>query len=230
MKMFDPPKPPESTRPVWPPQDWTLATMLASAHRLRPDPPSVDDIIARPRGDHDGQAAPIAVPDIGLLKPAAVLVGLIDRPRGATLLLTQRAAGLRMHAGQIAFPGGRMDASDVTPLHTALREANEEIGLDPALVTPLGYLDTYLTGTGYRVTPVVAQVTPEFVLTLNSDEVDEVFEVPLQHVLDPDMHRREGREWKGIWRSYYAISYEERYIWGATAGIIRHLYERLAQD
>jgi 8-oxo-dGTP pyrophosphatase MutT (NUDIX family) len=214
----------------WPPQDWTLANVLPRAHRLRIEPPNLDDVIARPRGDHDGQETLLPLPDIRLLKPAAVLVGLVDRPQGATLLLTKRAAAMPMHAGQIAFPGGRMDADDASPLDAALREAQEEIGLDPALVAPLGYLDTYLTGTGYRVTPVVVQISPGFVLALNPDEVDEVFEVPLRHALDPTMHRREGREWKGIWRSYYAISFEERYIWGATAGIIRHLYERLAQE
>jgi 8-oxo-dGTP pyrophosphatase MutT (NUDIX family) len=209
---------------------WALADVMARTSRLRANPPSLNDIIARPRGDHDGQETPIVLPDIGLLKPAAVLVGIVDRPQGAMLILTQRAAAMRMHAGQIAFPGGRMDANEISPLETALREAEEEIGLDPALVNPLGYLDTYLTGTGYRVSPVVAQIAPDFALKLNPNEVDEVFEIPLRHALDPAMHRREGREWKGIWRSYYAISFEQRYIWGATAGIIRHLYERLVHE
>jgi 8-oxo-dGTP pyrophosphatase MutT (NUDIX family) len=215
---------------AWPPERWTVNAIAERAPLLRSVPPSLEDVILRPRGDHDGQETPVPVPNIALLKPAAVLVGLIDRPQGATLLLTQRATALRMHSGQVAFPGGRMDETDGTPLETALREAHEEIGLERQHVTPIGYLDAYLTGTGYRVTPVVARITPDFVLNLNPEEVDEVFEVPLSHVLDPAMHRREGREWKGIWRSYYAISFEERYIWGATAGIIRHLFERLAKN
>jgi 8-oxo-dGTP pyrophosphatase MutT (NUDIX family) len=158
-----------------------------------------------------------------------VLVPVMARQGGATLLLTQRAAGLRRHAAQVAFPGGRLDPGE-TALEAALREAEEEIGLSSRFVRPLGYLDAYLTGTGYRIVPVVAEVEPDAALTLNPDEVDEVFETPLAFLADPANLRREGREWNGIWRSYYAFAYEERYIWGATAGIIKNLQDRLSPE
>jgi 8-oxo-dGTP pyrophosphatase MutT (NUDIX family) len=152
---------------------------------------------------------------------------VINRPDGATVLLTTRAAALRDHSGQIAFPGGKIDEGDASPVATALREAEEEIGLARAHVTPLGFLDAYLTGTGYRIVPVVAAVDPAFVLAINHGEVDEVFETPLDFLMNPANHRRHGREWKGVYRSYYAMPYGERYIWGATAGILRNLHDRL---
>ncbi len=199
---------------------------------LRQDVPPFGDIIHRPRSDFDLQnqdASPelFELPDEMLLKPAAVLVPVILRPDGATVLFTQRAAALRSHSGQISFPGGRIDETDASPLHAALRETEEEIGLNRARITPLGFLDAYLTGTGYRIVPVVAIIAQPFELMLNPGEVDEVFEAPLAFLMNAANHRRDGREWKGKYRSYYAIAYGERYIWGATAGILRNLHDRL---
>lgn len=196
--------------------------------RLRPDPPRLGDVIARPRGDHEGQEHPVPIPDEKRAIPAAVLIGVVPRPEGPTVLLTQRAATLRSHSAQVAFPGGRVDAVDGSPVVTALRETEEEIGLSRERISTLGFLDAYLTGTGYRIVPVVALVEPPFSLTLNPSEVDAAFETPLSFLLDPANHRREGREWKGHFRTYYAMPFGDRYIWGATAGIIRNLYERLA--
>jgi 8-oxo-dGTP pyrophosphatase MutT (NUDIX family) len=197
--------------------------------RLRSEPPGIGELIARPKGDHDHQEHPFEPVAEERAKAAAVLVPVMVRPGGATLLLTQRAAGLRRHAAQVAFPGGRLDPGE-TALEAALREAEEEIGLARRFVRPLGFLDAYLTGTGYRIVPVVAEVEAGAPLTLNPDEVEEVFETPLAFLADPANLRREGREWNGIWRSYYAFAYEERYIWGATAGIIKNLQDRLATE
>ena len=196
--------------------------------RLRAEPPALGDVIARPRGDHDHQPQPIKAPDETAAVPAAVLIGIVPRPEGPTVLLTQRAASLRSHSAQVAFPGGRVDAVDGSPVVTALREAEEEIGLPRERVRTLGFLDAYLTGTGYRIVPVVALLEPPFTLTLNAHEVDDAFETPLSFLLDPANHRREGREWKGLYRTYYAMPFGDRYIWGATAGMIRNLYERLS--
>lgn len=190
--------------------------------------PRLGDTIQRPRSDFDLQTGPVELPDEMTLKPAAVLVPVIRRAAGASVLFTQRSAALRKHSGQISFPGGRIDTDDASPLAAALREAEEEIGLPRNLVKPLGYLDAYLTGTGYRIIPVVAVIDSEFSLVLNPGEVEEAFEVPLDYLLDPANHRRDGREWNGRYRSYYAISYGERYIWGATAGIVRNLHDRLS--
>ncbi len=177
-------------------------------------------------GDHvlNGMRPDSAFMDGAL--PAAVLVPVVARPAGVTLLLTKRADALRQHSGQIAFPGGKIDPGE-TPLQAALREADEEIGLRPLHVTPLGVLDPYLSSTGFRITPVVAMVRTDFALALNPGEVDEAFEVPLSFLLDAANYRVESREWKGKARSYYAIPYGERYIWGVTAGIIRRFYERV---
>jgi 8-oxo-dGTP pyrophosphatase MutT (NUDIX family) len=203
-----------------------FATLAAA--RLRREPPAPGDLIGRPRGDHDLQPAPVVVPDEAAAVPAAVLIAVVPRADGPTVILTQRAAALRRHSAQIAFPGGRVDAVDGSPVVAALRETEEEIGLARRHVRVLGFLDAYLTGTGYRITPVVGLVEPPFTLTINHHEVDEAFETPLAFLLDPANHRREGRQWQGTFRTYYAIPFEDRYIWGATAGMIRNLYERLA--
>jgi 8-oxo-dGTP pyrophosphatase MutT (NUDIX family) len=196
--------------------------------RLRQQPPGIGDVIARPRGDHEHQPEPMAAPDEARAIPSAVLIPVVPRPGGPTVILTQRAAALRSHSAQVAFPGGRVDAVDGSPLVTALRETEEEIGLAREHIRTLGFLDAYLTGTGYRIVPVVGLVEPPFTLTLNRNEVDEAFETPLAFLLDPANHKREGREWKGRYRTYYAMPFGDRYIWGATAGMIRNLYERLA--
>jgi 8-oxo-dGTP pyrophosphatase MutT (NUDIX family) len=159
-------------------------------------------------------------------RPAAVLLPIIDRPGGLSVLLTLRASDLRAHSGQVAFPGGKIDA-DEAPRDAALREAYEEIGLEDRFVEPLGWLDPYLTGTGFRVAPLVALVEASFALKVNKLEVDEVFETPFAFLMDAANHHLEEREWQGRRRKYYAMPHEGRYIWGATAGILRNLYEKL---
>ncbi|MET0723758.1 MAG: CoA pyrophosphatase [Tardiphaga sp.] len=160
------------------------------------------------------------------IRPAAVLIAVIEHDR-PTVLLTQRAAHLNDHAGQIAFPGGKIDATDLSPLDAALREAEEEVGLDRSFVEPIGYLDLYGTGFGFRILPTVARVRPGFELRINESEVESAFEVPLAFLMDPANHQLHSKEFRGIERSYYAMPFAERYIWGATAGILRVLYERI---
>lgn len=161
------------------------------------------------------------------VKAAAVLVPVVAHRTEATVLLTQRVETLRAHSGQIAFPGGRIDPGDASPAAAALREAAEEIGLEGAHVDPIGYLDPYVIGTGYLVIPTVAVVTPPVRLILNPDEVADAFEVPLPFLMTAGNHRREAREIGGALRSFYAMPYGGRNIWGATAGMLRNLYERL---
>jgi len=160
------------------------------------------------------------------VRPAAVLIPVVDHPQ-PTVLLTQRSAHLNDHAGQIAFPGGKIDATDASPLDTALREAEEEIGLSRDFVEPIGYLDLYGTSFGFRILPTVARVRPGFKLRINKSEVDDAFEVPLAFLMDPANHQMHSREFRGMERLYYAMPFAEHYIWGATAGILRVLYERI---
>lgn len=159
-------------------------------------------------------------------RPAAVLVPIVAH-EAPTVLLTQRSKHLSTHAGQVAFPGGRIDPGDVSPLAAALREADEEVGLPARYATPLGYLDSYLSGTGFRIVPVVALIEPGFSLKINEAEVDEAFEVPLSFLMTRENHARHSGVWKGVERHFYAMPFEQRNIWGATAGIIRSLYEKL---
>ena len=161
------------------------------------------------------------------LTPAAVLFPIVQRAGGQTVLLTQRTAHLRDHAGQISFPGGRIEAGDPSPVHAALRETEEEVGLAREHVEILGFLPEYHTGTGFRVTPVVALVTPPFVLVPDPFEVAEVFEVPLAFLLDPANHQRHSLYYRGALRHFFAMPYQNYFIWGATAGMIRSLSERL---
>jgi 8-oxo-dGTP pyrophosphatase MutT (NUDIX family) len=160
------------------------------------------------------------------IRPAAVLIAVVDRPE-PTVLLTQRSAHLNDHAGQISFPGGKIDPADVSPLDAALREAHEEVGLEREFIDPVGYLDLYGTAFGFRILPTVARVRPGFTMRVSAAEVDDVFEVPLAFLMNPANHQIHAKEFRGIERSYYAMPYEERYIWGATAGILRVLYERI---
>ena len=161
------------------------------------------------------------------LTPAAVLFPIVQRDDGPTVLLTQRTAHLKDHGGQISFPGGRVETEDQTPVHTALRETEEEIGLAREHVEVLGFLPEYRTGTGFRVTPVVALVTPPFDLALDPFEVAEAFEVPLAFLLDPANHKRHSLHYRGALRHFFAMPYGDYFIWGATAGMIRSLTERL---
>jgi 8-oxo-dGTP pyrophosphatase MutT (NUDIX family) len=161
------------------------------------------------------------------LTPAAVLFPIVERDNGHTVLLTQRTAHLRDHAGQVSFPGGRVEADDPSPVHTALRETEEEIGLPREQVEVLGFLPEYRTGTGFRVTPVVALVRPPFSLVLDPFEVAEAFEVPLSFLLDPANHKRHSLHYRGALRHFFAMPYGDYFIWGATAGMIRSLCDRL---
>jgi 8-oxo-dGTP pyrophosphatase MutT (NUDIX family) len=196
--------------------------------RLTLEVPSALSDLSAParRGDLDLDPAAWERAGVVASRPAAVLVAVVDRPM-PSVILTVRTADLPSHAGQIAFPGGKIDPHDESPLGAALRESEEEIGLAPALVEPLGYLDLYLTFSGFRILPTVARVAPGYALDLNTSEVSEAFEVPLAFLMGPQNHQRHSRDWKGITRHYYAIPYEDRYIWGVTAGILRNLYERI---
>jgi 8-oxo-dGTP pyrophosphatase MutT (NUDIX family) len=163
---------------------------------------------------------------------ASVLVPIVAHPQGLTVLFTQRTTHLKAHAGQVSFPGGRAEPGDASPEFTALRESEEEIGLPPQRVEILARLTDYHTRTGYRVTPIVGLLTPPLELVPDPREVAEVFEVPLSFLLDPRNHRRQTREFKGQTVGFYEIPYSsdkgERYIWGATAGMLVNLYRHLA--
>ena len=193
---------------------------------LEVPPALTDPTAAGARGDLDLNPDLWQRAGVKATKPAAVLVPVIDRSE-PTVLLTLRTAELASHAGQVAFPGGKIDPGDQSPAAAALREAKEETGLAPSLVEPIGYLDLYLTFSGFRILPTVARVMPDFTLVLNPREVTETFEVPLAFLMMPENHQRKTRDWNGIAREYYAIAFENRYIWGITAGILRNLYERV---
>ncbi|MEG9861022.1 MAG: CoA pyrophosphatase [Parvularculales bacterium] len=165
--------------------------------------------------DHDG------------LIPAAVLVPVVERPAGPVVLLTRRAETLPQHSGQIAFPGGKINGIEETPTNAALRETKEEIGLDRSFIEVAGFLDMHTVGSGFSITPVVGFVRSGFTLCLDAGEVDEVFEVPLSFLMNPSNHQHHKVERNGVRRCFYAIPYEDYNIWGATAGILRNLYERV---
>jgi 8-oxo-dGTP pyrophosphatase MutT (NUDIX family) len=191
-------------------------------------PPALNDLTAEAkRGDLDLDPVMWERAGVKATRPAAVLIPVIDRP-DPTVLLTLRTE-LPSHPGQIAFPGGKIEPHDATPADAALREADEEIGLERALIEPIGYLDLYLTFSGFRILPTVARVARDYALSLNADEVADAFEVPLAFLMEPANHQRKTRDWKGIERAYYAMPFGERYIWGVTAGILRNLYERIYQ-
>lgn len=198
-----------------------------AARALRPEPPGFLEPHINPRGDHELELDGRPYRPPVLPRPAAVLVPVVMYPDEPAVLLTERASSLRDHSGQIAFPGGKMDEADSSPLETALREAEEEIGLERCHVRALGYLDAYLSSSNYLVVPVVALIAPAMTLTINEFEVAETFEVPLGFLMDEGNHELHAREWKGRIRQYYAIPYHQRYIWGVTAGILRNMYERL---
>jgi 8-oxo-dGTP pyrophosphatase MutT (NUDIX family) len=191
-------------------------------------PPALTDLTLTdfPRGDLDRDPAVWDEAGVKATRAAAVLVPVVDHAEPG-VLLTLRTSDLPSHGGQVAFPGGKIDAADASPLAAALREADEEIGLGPELIEPIGYLDLYLTFTGFRILPVVARVIPNYELTINASEVADAFEVPLAFVMDEANHARKSRDWKGVTRHYYEMPFGERYIWGVTAGILRNLYEKI---
>jgi 8-oxo-dGTP pyrophosphatase MutT (NUDIX family) len=178
------------------------------------------------RGDLDLDPALWERAGVSATRPAAVLVPVIDRPE-PMVLLTLRTAELASHAGQVAFPGGKIDPQDESPLAAALRETEEEIGIERGLIEPIGYLDLYLTFSGFRILPALARVSPDYRLALNPREVSEAFEVPLAFLMDEANHQRLTREARGVTRPYFAMAFEQRNIWGVTAGIVRNLYERI---
>jgi len=184
--------------------------------------------LARPAGAASLYADDGAEREAAAVTPAAVLVPIIARPEGFSVLFTRRTEQLKSHSGQISFPGGRAEPGDPSPRHTALREAQEEIGLAPARVEVLGQLADYNTRTGFRVTPVIGLIQPPLELAPDAREVDEVFEVPLAFLLDPANHRRESRQIGARMASYYVIEHQGRTIWGATAGMLVNLYRQLA--
>lgn len=202
----------------------------AARHGLLPAPsPAIFD----PRsglalGPSDWDLNPELKDDLAAMappRPAAVLVPIVLREE-LTVLLTERSRDMPSHPGQISFPGGKMEAGE-SALDCALREAREEIGLVRECVEPLGYLDSYRTGTGFQISPLVALVRPGFDLVLDPREVSEVFEVPLRFLMDAANHLKQSREWRGRQRSFYAMPYEGRYIWGATAGMLKNMHTRL---
>jgi 8-oxo-dGTP pyrophosphatase MutT (NUDIX family) len=201
--------------------DFDLPRLLAC---LAPEP-----VAATEEDDFADKAAAMALTE-ATLTPSAVLFPIVLRAEGARVLLTRRTDHLRDHPGQISFPGGRMEAADPTPAHTALRETEEEIGLAQTLPRILGYLPTYRTATGFRIYPVVALLTPPFALSLDTFEVAEVFEAPLAALFDPARHRRESIVYKGARHEYHVIDCETdgqaRCVWGATAGMILMLRAR----
>lgn len=182
---------------------------------------------ARPSSDFDLNPA-ITLPPGRTLRPAAVLVPVWLHPDGARLILTKRSSHLKHHPGQIAFPGGKVDATDDGPIAAALREAQEEIGLPPAHVDIAGTLPPHETVTGFAVTPVLGFIRAPFAPIPEAGEVEEVFTTPLSHVLTPANFAIERRRWRGEWRQYYAVPYGPYYIWGATARILRGLADRVS--
>jgi len=177
--------------------------------------------------DYDLSTASIRPEDLSQLTPASVLIGLIEREAGYSVLLTRRVDTMRRHAGQVAFPGGRRDPGE-TPWQAALREAEEEVGLDPSLVSLAGLSSPYQTGTGYLITPVVGFIAPGFDLTANPDEVADIFETPFDFLMNTDNHEEHERTLpSGEVRRFYAMTHGDFYIWGATAGMLRALRRRL---
>ena len=201
--------------------------------RLDPDAPrgatSSPELAGRSDYDLNPEMTSWLDPDAAY-RDAAVLVPLVMRAHGLQVLLIQRTDSPDAHGGQISFPGGKIETHDPGPVEAALRETHEEVGLPDRYVEVLGFLDAYRTGTGFKIAPVVGLVREGFSLVPEPLEVADIFEVPLSFLMDPANHRTDSRVWKGKRRYFYAMPYEDRYIWGATAGILRNMFERLYHD
>lgn len=176
------------------------------------------------RGDHDLNPG---IDPPSQLRPAAVLVPVVVRRQSLNIILTKRSEDLPVHPGQVSFPGGGVEEEDRDAVHTALREAEEEIGLDPGRVEVLGQLDVYKTRTGFEIFPVVGLLTPPFDLTPEPGEVAEIFEIPLTFIMDRNNHQRHSREWQGTTRQFFVFPHDTHYIWGATAGMLVNLADML---
>ena len=182
---------------------------------------------AEPDGDHVRNPEFKELVLANATKPAAVLIPLIEREAGTHVVLTKRTEKLKSHSGQISFPGGKIDPEDKSPEHAALREANEEIGLAYEAVEVIGRMPDYFSGSGYKIAPIFGAVHPDTRFEANPDEVDYIFEVPLEFLMTPGNHLEASRIFKGNRRYYLEMPYKEHYIWGVTAGIIRVIYDRL---
>ena len=186
---------------------------------------SILNATARPSSDYDLNPGTV-LPENRVLRPAAVLVAVILRQGIPHVILTKRSSRLKHHPGQIAFPGGKVDPDDASPEAAALREAQEEVGLDPRNVEILGTLPAHETVTGFLVSPVLARVTGEFLPAPEANEVEEIFEVPLAHLMDPAKFSIQSRRWRGQARRYFTVPWGPSYIWGATARILRGMADR----
>ncbi len=198
---------------------------------LRQEVPASAFDFSLPSGRSDFDLNPDYCEDLSVSpRAAAVLIAVINYEKGARVLLTRRPENMASHPGQVAFPGGKVEKSDDGIVAAALREANEEVGLDPSLVDIVGYLDTYQTGSGFRITPVVGLVPSTYQLELDKREVDEAFEVPLKFLMTVENHQKHNRCWQGKNRAYYAMPYGDKFIWGATAGMLKNFYDRIYRD
>jgi 8-oxo-dGTP pyrophosphatase MutT (NUDIX family) len=215
-----------ATAPAGPRGDVATAMHLMSAGELTPYEKGYMGAVPTTGISYD--RAPGTPGSAGALTPAAVLVPLVQHLDGFTVLLTQRTDSLSSHAGQISFPGGRLEENDADAVAGALRETEEETGIAPSQVEILGRLDAYVTITGYEVTPIVGAITPPMNLMPDPIEVADIFEVPLDFFLNPENHQRVKRDANGQTRAYYAMPFGDRYIWGATAGMLVNLYEVVA--
>ncbi|MGE3830309.1 MAG: CoA pyrophosphatase [Parvibaculaceae bacterium] len=193
---------------------------------------AAERLLARPpssfgRSDDDLNPDMRVIDPIATPKLAAVLVPLVRHEPELSVLMTQRTDRLKSHAGQVAFPGGKIDDTDRDAIAAAVREAQEETGLSENYIEPIGFLDGYLTRTAFQIVPVVAMVSPGFTLMPHEEEVSAIFEVPLRFLMSPENHARHSLMWKGHERFFHAMPWQDRYIWGATAGMIMNLYDRM---
>ncbi|TYL80832.1 CoA pyrophosphatase [Bradyrhizobium cytisi] len=216
---------PGSEVPTSRPRSTTQFFALAKSVLSLDVPEALTNLQIIPRLDDPDPAVIAAITEVRTIRTAAVLVPIVDHPE-PTVLFTERPSHLRDHAGQIAFPGGKIEALDLTPVGAALREVEEEVGLDKRFIEPIGYLDVHVTPSGFRILPVLARVREGFSLRIESGEVAAAFELPLAFLMAPQNYRRETAQWNALPTSVYSISFNGRRIWGVTASILRNLWER----